>query len=84
MPQDRIVTVNVTGVGMRNQYGEFVPGVDTAHRPMGIQARRRRRTYPRVWRLTWGASTPLANTLDSGRVHVRFIPASSGGQRQDV
>ena len=32
MPQDRIVTVNVTGVGMRNQYGEFVPGVDTAHR----------------------------------------------------
>lgn len=32
MPADRLITVNVTGEGMRNQYGEFVPGQTVAIR----------------------------------------------------
>ena len=32
MPADRLITVNVTGEGTLNQYGEFVPGKATTSR----------------------------------------------------
>ena len=32
MPLDRRITITIIGEGMRNEYGEFVPGATTNHR----------------------------------------------------
>ncbi len=63
MPADRLITVNLTGEGMRNQYGEYVEGEVT---PIRTWTRRRDKTQEdieseggvltsvqRTWRIRW-------------------------------
>lgn len=83
MPQDRIVTVNVTAMGDRDEHGDFVPGPVTAHRVWvskrdddaervietgGMRSERQRR-----WRMRWIGSVytsalSLLQVVDNGRI----------------
>ena len=73
MPADRLITVNVTTAGMRNMYGEFVPGSTTA---ITVWASRRDKSQEdiaqeggttdstrRDWRIRWDSR--IAETLVS-------------------
>ena len=81
MPTDRLITVNVTGEGMRNQYGEFVPGVVTPIRTWAsrrdqsqqdiIESGGQRDETRRDWRIRWDrriADVPVSmlSVVDGG------------------
>ena len=81
MPTDRLITVTVTEEGMRNQFGEYVPGATTA---ICTWASRRDRSQEdiaeesgtrdetrRDWRIRWDsrvADTPVSRleVVDAG------------------
>ena len=82
MPADRLITVNLTGEGMRNQYGEYVEGEVT---PIRTWATRMDKTQEdieqeggsrnetrRDWRIRWfaaldAAPVSLVSVVDGGQ-----------------
>ena len=77
MPADRLITVSITGEGMRDQYGEFVPGTATTSRVWagredkaledieqeGGSRNVARRNYRLRWRSDLAATVPTNITI---------------------
>ena len=76
MPADRLITVNVTGEGMRNQFGVFVPGTTT---PLKVWASRWDRSQEDIEQEGGGADSTRRDWRIRWRSDVAEIPVSRLG-----